>query len=150
MFKLFSKKQNLVKLAALVVLTTGLSQATVANTFKSPSAPEDASVYIVSPVDGAEVTGPVTVVFGLKGMGVAPAGVERDKTGHHHLLVDQTTLPKLDAPMGNPPLHFGGGQTETTLELAPGTHTLQLILGNHLHVPFSPMIISKKITITVK
>lgn len=150
MFKLFRNKKSLAKFAALFLLTAGLTQAVFANVLKSPSAPEDVSVYIVSPVDGAEVTGPVTVVFGLKGMGVAPAGVERDKTGHHHLLVDQTELPKLDAPMGNPPLHFGGGQTETTLELEPGTHTLQLILGNHLHVPFSPMILSKKITITVK
>jgi hypothetical protein len=150
MFKLFITKKSLAKFAALFVLTAGLAQGAFADVLKSPAAPEGASVYIVSPADGAEVTGPVTVVFGLKGMGVAPAGVEKDKTGHHHLLVDQTELPKLDAPMGNPPLHFGGGQTETTLELEPGTHTLQLILGNYLHVPFSPMILSEKIIITVK
>ena len=90
-----------------------------ANVLESKPAPEGASVYIVSPADGAEVTSPVTVIFGLKGMGVAPAGVELPKTGHHHLLVDQEELPKLNAVMGNPPLHFGGGQTETTLELDP-------------------------------
>ena len=150
MLKKLKSKKILTQLAFAVVLVTGVTQVALANIFKSPAAPEGASVYIVSPADGAEITGPVTVVFGLKGMGVAPAGVDREKTGHHHLLVDQTTLPKLDAPMGNPPLHFGGGQTETTLDLEPGEHTLQLILGNQLHSPFTPMILSKKITITVK
>jgi len=134
------------------MLFASASQMAVANEdlLKSKPAAEGASVYIVSPADGTEVTSPVTVVFGLKGMGVAPAGVERENTGHHHLLVDQETLPKLDAVMGNPPLHFGGGQTETELELKPGKHTLQLILGNYLHVPFNPMVLSKKISITVK
>lgn len=132
------------------MLLAGVTQIATADIFKSSPPPEGASVYIVSPTEGAEVTSPVIVVFGLKGMGIAPAGVERDKTGHHHLLVDQETLPKLDAVMGNPPLHFGGGQTETTLVLEPGTHTLQLILGNYVHVPFSPMVLSEKITITVK
>jgi hypothetical protein len=149
MFKRLTKR-SLSQLAISVVLITGVTQAALANIFKSPAAPEGASVYIISPADGAEVTGPVTVVFGLKGMGVAPAGVDREKTGHHHLLVDQTTLPKVDAPMGNPPLHFGGGQTETTLDLEQGEHTLQLILGNHLHSPCTPLILSKKVTITVK
>lgn len=132
------------------MLLASASQMATADVLKSSPPPEGASAYIVLPADGAEVSSPVTVVFGLKGMGIAPAGVEREKTGHHHLLVDQEELPKLDTVMGNPPLHFGGGQTETTLELAPGEHTLQLILGNHLHVPFNPMILSEKITITVK
>lgn len=143
---------NLKSGIAVLLLPAVLAFATVqANeVFKSPAAPEGASIRIIYPGDGAELTSPFTVVFGMTGMGVAPAGVEREKTGHHHLLVDQEELPKLDAVMGNPPLHFGGGQTETTLELEPGEHTLQLILGNHLHVPFSPMILSKKITVTVK
>lgn len=134
------------------LLFAGATQIAVAadDVLKSKPATEGASVYIISPADGAEVTSPVTVVFGLKGMGIAPAGVEREKTGHHHLLVDQETLPKLDTVMGNPPLHFGGGQTETTLELEPGMHSLQLILGNYLHVPFNPMVLSEKISITVK
>ena len=145
----FKKAFN--RLFISTLLFAGASQVAVASdVLKSKPAPEGASVYIVSPADGAEVTSPVTVVFGLKGMGVAPAGVEREKTGHHHLLVDQEDMPKLDAPMGNPPLHFGGGQTETTLELEPGEHSLQLILGNYLHVPFNPMVLSEKISITVK
>ena len=132
------------------LLFAGGAHAATANVLESKPATEGASVYIVSPADGAEVTSPVTVVFGLKGMGVAPAGVDLENTGHHHLLVDQEELPKLNAVMGNPPLHFGGGQTETTLELEPGTHSLQLILGNYLHVPFNPMVLSDKISITVK
>lgn len=137
---------------AALLLPAALAFASVQanDVLKSPEAPEGASVRIIYPGDGAVLTSPFTVVFGMRGMGVAPAGVEREKTGHHHLLVDQEELPKPDAVMGNRPLHFGGGQTETTLELEPGEHTLQLILGNHLHVPFSPMIVSKKITITVK
>jgi len=91
-----------------------------------------------------------TVIFGLTGMGVAPAGTDNPKAGHHHLLVDQTELPEAGKPMGNPPLHFGGGQTETTLTLEPGTHTLQLILGDHIHVPHNPPIVSELITIEVK
>ena len=128
----------------------GAQMAVASDVLKSSAPPEGASVYIVSPEDGAEVTSPVTVVFGLKGMGIAPAGIEKEGTGHHHLLVDQKELPALNAVMGNPPLHFGGGQTETALELEPGEHTLQLILGNYLHVPFDPMVLSEKITITVK
>jgi len=143
-------KTGIAALLLPAVLAFTATQAHANDVLKSPAAPEGAKVRIIYPGDGAELTSPFTVVFGLSGMGVAPAGVEMEKTGHHHLLVDQEELPKLDAVMGNPPLHFGGGQTETTLELEPGEHTLQLILGNHLHVPFSPMILSKKITITVK
>ena len=143
-------KKTLNTLLLSTALIASAMQVASADVLKSKPAPEGASVYIVSPADGAELTSPVTVVFGLKGMGVAPAGVDREKTGHHHLLVDQETLPKLDAVMGNPPLHFGGGQTETTFELEPGEHTLQLILGNYIHVPFNPMVLSEKITIMVK
>ena len=137
---------------AALLLPAALAFASVQanDALKSPEAPEGASVRIIYPGDGAELTSPFTVVFGMTGMGVAPAGMQMDKTGHHHLLVDQEELPKLDTVMGNPPLHFGGGQTETTLELEPGEHTLQLVLGNYLHVPFNPIIASRKITITVK
>jgi hypothetical protein len=113
-------------------------------------APPDAVVYIISPHDGDTVSSPVTVRFGLKGMGVAPAGVDVDNTGHHHLLIDKDSLPPMDQPMGDYAIHFGGGQTETTLELAPGRHTLQLVLGDRLHVPFDPPVVSDKITITVE
>jgi len=118
----------------------------------SPVAPAGVELYLISPKDGETLSGPVTVRFGLKGMGVAPAGIKMDKTGHHHLLVDVDTLPPQDQPiaMDERHLHFGGGQTETTLTLAPGKHTLQLLLGDYLHVPFNPPIASSRVTITVK
>ncbi|MDI3323311.1 DUF4399 domain-containing protein [Pontibacterium granulatum] len=106
--------------------------------------------YIVTPTDGATVPSTFKVVFGLRGMGVAPAGVEREKTGHHHLLVDMEQLPPLDQPLGKEVKHFGGGQTETTLTLPPGQHTLQLILGDHQHKPHEPPLVSERITIEVK
>ncbi|MCO4759826.1 MAG: DUF4399 domain-containing protein, partial [Oceanospirillaceae bacterium] len=89
-------------------------------------------------------------IFGLKGMGVSPAGVKKENTGHHHLLVDMESLPPLDQPLGAEVKHFGGGQTETTLTLPPGQHTLQLILGDHLHTPHNPPVVSDPITIEVK
>lgn len=115
-------------------------------------APEGAAVYFITPNDGDVITGPVKVKFGLKGMGVAPAGVKHDKTGHHHILVDVDKLPNFGFPIPNDEnhRHFGGGQTETTLDLKPGKHTLQLLLADELHVPHDPAIMSKKITITVK
>lgn len=118
-------------------------------TFANTPSPEGAQLYIISPTNGETVTSPVTVKFGLKGMGVAPAGVEKKNTGHHHLIVNGD-LPPLDQPMGKGIKHFGGGQTETSVELVPGKHTLQLILGNHLHIPHNPPVISEKIEITVK
>ena len=109
-------------------------------------------VYIIEPKDGSQVVNPVRVVFGLSGMGVAPAGVDKPGTGHHHLLIDLKQLPDLtkSIPTDENHLHFGGGQTETTLNLEPGNHDLQLILGNWFHVPHSNPLISKKITIEVK
>lgn len=116
-------------------------------------APMKAEVYVISPRDGAQVVNPVTVRFGLTGAGIAPAGVRFDNTGHHHLLVDTDVSElKLDAPIPatDKILHFGKGQTETQLTLPPGKHTLQLVFADAAHVPFSPVIASKKITITVK
>jgi len=115
----------------------------------TPSA-QDAKVYVVSPKDGDTVSSPVTVIFGLSGMGVAPAGVDKKDTGHHHLLVDGEKLPDMKKPMGQDVKHFGGGQTEATLDLKPGTHTLQLILGDKAHQPHNPPLVSEKVTITVK
>lgn len=114
-------------------------------------APAGATLYFVSPQDGAEVIGPVTVRFGLTGMGVAPAGVNLEKTGHHHLIID-ADLPDLDQPIPSDDhyRHFGGGQTEVTLDLAPGQHTLQLLLGDFTHIPHNPPVKSERITITVK
>lgn len=115
------------------------------------SAPEGAHLYFITPQDGATVSSPFTVRFGLSGMGVAPAGVSHAATGHHHLIVD-APLPPLDRPIPSDDHHhhFGGGQTETTLELPPGDHTLQLLLGDANHVPFDPPVVSKQITVHVK
>lgn len=113
----------------------------------------NAAVYIIAPSNGAKLHGPVTVRFGLKGMGIAPAGVKFDNTGHHHLLVDtDLSEVKLDAPLPatDKILHFGKGQTETTLTLAPGKHTLELVFADYLHDSFDPPLHSQKITITVE
>lgn len=129
-----------------------LSASMVAGAYGATPAPEGASVYFVTPLDGDTISSPVTVRFGLEGLGVAPAGVEREKTGHHHLLVNVEELPAKDEPIpaDDRHIHFGGGQTQTTLELEPGEHTLQLLVGDHLHVPHEPPVMSEKITITVK
>ena len=107
-------------------------------------APSDAELYFISPVDGETVSSPVTVRFGLRNMGVAPAGVESENTGHHHLIID-AELPASDQPVPNDAnhRHFGKGQTETRLELAPGSHTLQLLLGDHTHTPHTPVVKSE-------
>jgi hypothetical protein len=137
-----------------VFFMLGLSILAALAAAQERSAPAaNAEVYFISPADGAVVQGPVTVRFGLKGMGIAPAGVKFDNTGHHHLLVDtDLSEVKLDAPLPatDKILHFGKGQTETTLTLSPGKHTLQIVLADYLHVSFDPPLHSKKITITVK
>jgi hypothetical protein len=137
------------KLAVVAILTLGTLTA-YAQTARTP-ATQGAELYLISPADNATVTSPVTVRFGLKGMGIAPAGIQLPDTGHHHLLVD-TDVPPLDKPIPADAnhVHFGKGQTETTLTLTPGKHTLQLILGDHLHVPHQPAVLSQKITITVR
>ena len=118
---------------------------------RTPSA-AGAEVYIISPKDGATVHNPVRVQFGLKGMGIAPAGVKFDNTGHHHLLIDTDPPAAESAPLPatDKIVHFGKGQTETTVTLPPGKHTLQLLFADANHVPHSPPLVSKKITITVK
>jgi Domain of unknown function (DUF4399) len=116
------------------------------------AAPAGAEAYFIAPQNGAKLHSPVTIKFGLKGMGIAPAGIKFDNTGHHHLLVDTDVSElKLDAPMPatDKIVHFGKGQTETTLTLTPGKHTLQLIFADYLHQSFDPPLTSKKITITV-
>lgn len=126
--------------------------ATETTSNERTSAPADAEVTIMSPEDGASVTSPVTVEFALEGMEVAKAGTDRENTGHHHLLVDMDELPPMDAPLPSTDqvIHFGGGQTSTELELEPGEHTLQLLLGDHMHVPHVPPVMSEKITVTVE
>jgi hypothetical protein len=117
--------------------------------------PANAKIYFIEPANGAVINGKVTVKFGLAGLGVAPAGVDKPNTGHHHLLIDidAPTGEKLSQPIPPPDAHvrhFGGGQTETALDLPPGKHTLQLILGDSAHVPHDPPLVSEKITIEVK
>ena len=143
-------RRSAIVAAALLGLS---SLASFAQAGETP-APEGASVYFISPADGDTVSGPLTVRFGLTGMGVAPAGVAKEHTGHHHLLIN-TGLPEgedLDysLPKDENHRHFGGGQTETTIELAPGTHTLQLLMGDANHVPHNPPVYSDVITITVE
>lgn len=137
--------------AIAVVLAMGA--AALANAAGAPvlGTPPEARVYIISPAHGETVVGPVTVRFGLNGMGVAPAGVERDGTGHHHLLIDAAQLPPLDKPLPADAqhVHFGAGQTEAVLDLPPGEHTLQLIFADHNHVPHDPPLVSERIRIRV-
>jgi hypothetical protein len=129
-----------------------LTAATPALASDRTPSPEGAAVYIISPENGATVASPVTVRFSLTGMGVAPAGVEKEKTAHHHLLIDVAELPPLDEPIpaDDNHKHFGGGQMEVTLELPPGAHTLQLLLGDLNHIPHDPPVMSEIITITVQ
>jgi hypothetical protein len=136
---------------AFAAAVLGASASLPAHSAERTPAPKDAYLYIGWPVDGQTVGRRFKVWMGLRNFGVAPAGVRRDNTGHHHLLID-TDLPPMDEPIPNNKthLHFGGGQTETILELPPGRHTLQLLLADADHVPFDPPIVSKKITITVR
>jgi len=138
-------------LAFAAFATTAFAQGT--------EAPADASLYFIGLEDGDTVSSPVTVRFGLSGMGVAPAGTEKEMTGHHHLLIDRPPLGQ--GEMGEEELtsslpsdenhrHFGGGQTETSVELQPGEHTLQLVLGDANHVPHNPPVTSDQITVTVE
>ena len=127
-----------------------LGAATAADLPRSP-APKDVELYFISPKDGETLASPLTVRFGLRGMGVAPAGLAMENTGHHHLLID-TEPPALDMPIPADAnhVHFGKGQTEAQVTLAPGKHTLQLLLADHLHIPHDPPVMSKPITVIVK
>lgn len=125
--------------------------AAVAASLISISA-DNADVFILEPGDGSTVTSPVTVKFGITNMVVAPAGQNVENSGHHHLLINMDELPPLDQPLPatDQLIHFGGAQTETTVKLEPGKHTLQLVLGNYLHIPHDKPVVSKKITINVE
>ncbi|MBA5778581.1 DUF4399 domain-containing protein [Stappia sp. F7233] len=143
---------KLIAMAAIVSATLAVAGSSLSFAGETP-APEGARVYFIDLKDGDTVKSPLTIRFGLEGMGVAPAGVDKDHTGHHHLLVDTV----LEGEALNEPLpadehhhHFGGGQTEVTVELSPGTHTLQLIIGDHNHIPHDPPIMSERITVTVE
>jgi len=135
----------------LIVPLLGQPQENAAPAMPRTAAPDGALTYFLSPANGATVTSPVTIRFGLRGMGVAPAGVTNPNTGHHHLLIDVAAPPPDALPIPNDAnhRHFGLGQTETELTLPVGQHTLQLVLGDALHIPHQPPVRSEKITITV-
>ena len=140
------RKHCLAAFAALALI----SSPAVAGQKPSPS---NAEAYIISPKDGDVIDGPVTIVFGLRGMGVAPALVEWPNTGHHHVIVD-IPVPGGDKPIpkndGKHHFHFGGGQTEGTIELASGQHTLRMVLADHEHYAHNPPVVSAPITIIVR
>lgn len=143
-------------LIAVAMTAFGLTGSALA---EGTPAPEGAKVYFINIKDGDTVSSPFKVVFGLSGMGVAPAGIEKKNTGHHHLFINRPVIGKgedgkdelvQNIPADENHVHFGGGQTETTLKLKPGKHTLQLVLGDQNHIPHNPPVTSDVITITVK
>jgi len=138
-------------IARALVVALAVAALTPASA-QTPS-PDGAKVYFINLKDGAEVDSPFLVQFGLSGMGVAPAGVEKPNTGHHHLLIDTTMTPeqmKEPIPADDNHKHFGGGQTEAMVTLSKGQHTLQLLLGDWTHIPHVPPVMSEPITITVR
>jgi hypothetical protein len=143
---------RLTRRPALAVLTAALALPALALAQPIP-APEGAEVYFISPADGSSISGPVNIRFGLRGMGIAPAGAEWDNTGHHHLLIniDPSEIAMDESlPATDQIVHFGGGQTEATLDLPSGTHTLRLLLGDYTHTPHDPPVMSDPITVTVE
>lgn len=134
--------------AAALALVSLLPTAAWAEATTSPAG---AKAFIIEPKDGAVVSSPVTVKFGIEGMEVAPAGTDKPNTGHHHLIIDtdlkDATVP---VPADANHIHYGKGQTEATIELKPGEHTLQLVLGDKNHIPHNPPVTSPVIKITVK
>jgi len=144
-----TKKTRVLISGLAAVLLAGVVIAQVTKT----KSPDGAKAYIISPKNGDTVSSPFTVQFGLKGMGISPAAAgAQPNTGHHHLLIDVAQMPDMNVPLPNNEniRHFGGGQTEVELKLAPGRHTLQLLLGDKNHIPHDPPVTSDRITITVK
>ncbi|MCU7876494.1 MAG: DUF4399 domain-containing protein [Candidatus Thiodiazotropha sp. (ex Lucinoma borealis)] len=145
-------KKNLVSVAVPILIITLLVSTFIA---RAHTPPDDAKVYFIGLMDGAVVTSPFKVKFGIKGFGITPAGTKgkiRHTAGHHHLLIDVEQLPDLDEaiPRDVRHLHFDNGETEALLELSTGKHTLQLLLGDEDHEPQAPPLFSEKITITVE
>ncbi len=142
-------QQDATELADQSVTDPSASQAMV--DLRSPSA-EGAEIFFVNLSDGDIVSSPFLIEFGLEGMDVVPAGTEQEFSGHHHLLINQDDLPTLDMsiPSDSVHVHYGKGQTSAELSLPAGEHTLQIVLGNHLHIPHDPPVVSEKITITVQ
>lgn len=145
------KKEEAAPAAAPAAEPAAAAPAAAAEGLKSSPAPEGAKVSFADLKDGATVSSPLLVKFVAEGITLAPAGTEEPSSGHHHLVID-AELPPADAPIPSNAnyVHFGKAQTETTIELTPGTHTLQLVFANGQHVPFNPPLASEKITVTVK
>ena len=144
-YREFPAMLKTVAIAAFCLAVSGAVAQTVS--------PPGAAVYMIAPANGAVVTNPFKVQFGLAGMGVAPAGVEKENTGHHHLLIDTTLSPdELKEPiaLNETHKHYGAGQTEAMVTLPPGRHTLQLVMGDWSHVPHAPPVQSAVVTIEVK
>jgi Domain of unknown function (DUF4399) len=140
---------RMLALAALLLITA-LAAPLAAAQERTPS-PPGAKVFIITPKNGATVHNPFVVKFGLEGMMIAPAGTKAENSGHHHLLIDTDPPADTNAPLPATDniVHFGKGQTETSLTLSPGKHTLQLLFADAMHIPHNPPVMSKKITITV-
>ncbi|MCP4184287.1 MAG: DUF4399 domain-containing protein [Hyphomicrobiales bacterium] len=147
----------MIKIVAICtsLILASVSPSSAGETASSPGAVQ----YFVNLRDFAEVTSPIKVIFGLSGMGVAPAGVDKPNTGHHHILLDRAPLGEgkdgkdeldVDIISDENNIHFNKGQTETTLELEPGIHTIQLVLGDKDHIPHNPPVFSEVITVIVK
>jgi len=136
---------------AATLIALSLAACGQESEMKRTPAPAGAKVFFIEPADGATVTNPVTVKFGIEGMEVAPAGTDKPNTGHHHVLID-TVLEDFESPIpaDDTHKHFGKGQTETQLELTPGEHSLQLLLGDQNHIPHDPLVESESIMITVE
>jgi len=141
------------KSLSTLALVAAFALAALSGALAETPSPPGAKVYFINLKDGQTVTSPFLIQFGLSGMGIAPAGVDKPNTGHHHLLID-TTLSgdqlKQPIPMDDTHRHFGAGQTEATITLPPGKHTLQLVLGDWSHIPHVPPVMSPVITVTVK
>ncbi|MGJ4880957.1 MULTISPECIES: DUF4399 domain-containing protein [unclassified Bradyrhizobium] len=138
---------------ALTLSAAALATSSLVMAGETP-APENAKAYFINLKDGDTVSSPVLIRFGLSGMGVAPSGTEAPNTGHHHLLIDAPAL-EGDAlneaiPVDAGHVHFGKGQTEASVNLTPGKHTLQLVLGDWSHIPHNKPVMSERITIDVQ
>ena len=142
----------MVEISWRALLLGGLVLLPIAAVAQGLPTPKDASLYIISPKDGATISGPFWCLFGLRAMGISHAGDQFPNSGHHHLLidVDEPLNSSEPIPQDKKHLHYGAGQTEALIHLSPGQHTLQLVLGDAKHFPFNPPLVSKKITITIK
>ena len=141
-----------IKLALTVFLFSYFSYVYSAGGVAQSLSKDNSRVYIVNPKNNDVVKNPVTVIFGLDNMEISPAGVKKKFAGHHHLLIDVKKLPDLAKPIpaDENHMHFGKGQTSVVIELEKGTHTLQLLMGDYVHIPHNKPVYSEKITINVK